>query len=43
MAQILDNEAGVQLLAGYMLRRNADRLDRKARTAAPKCSFHFAH
>jgi NCS2 family nucleobase:cation symporter-2 len=41
--QIRDSEDGVRLLAGFMLRRNADRVRSDARDGRALVHFHFDH
>jgi NCS2 family nucleobase:cation symporter-2 len=42
-AQIRASEDGVQLLAGYMLRRNADRVRSESTEGQSRVLFHFIH
>jgi xanthine permease XanP len=41
--QIRDSEDGARLLAGFMLRRNADRIQSIARDGHCTVHFHFEH
>jgi hypothetical protein len=41
--QIRDSDDGVRLLAGFMLRRNADRVRSDAKDGRALVHFHFDH
>jgi NCS2 family nucleobase:cation symporter-2 len=43
LAQIRDSEDGTRLLAGFMLRRNADRVRSESKEGRSRAVFHFDH
>jgi len=43
LAQIRDSAEGAQLLAGFMLRRNADRIRSESNAGRSRVVFHFDH
>jgi xanthine permease XanP len=43
LAQIRDSEEGARLLAGFMLRRNADRVRSESKEGRSRVIFHFDH
>jgi xanthine permease XanP len=43
LAEIRDSEAGARLLAGFMLRRNADRTRSEWKDGSARVLFHFDH
>ena len=43
LAQIRDGEEGARLLAGFMLRRNADRIRSESKDGRSRVIFHFDH
>jgi NCS2 family nucleobase:cation symporter-2 len=43
LAQIRDGEEGARLLAGFMLRRKADRIRSESKDGRSRVLFHFDH
>jgi len=43
LEQIRESEDGARLLAGYMLRRNADRVRSESADDRSRVLFHFVH